>query len=68
MKLIILFVCFVTGCTEGYTVVRERFIRLSSEERQKEKEWCSAHIHQGCWMSLHREPTLEELEKLKDEK
>lgn len=63
MKLIILFVFFVTGCTEGYTEVRERFIRLSPEERQKEREWCSTH--KGCWMSLHQEPTPEELEKLR---
>ena len=68
MKLIILFVFFVTGCTEGYTIVRERFIRLPPEERQKEREWCSTHIHQGCVMSLHHEPTPQELERLKNEK
>ena len=46
--------------------IRNRFIRLPVEQREKEREWCKNH--QYCSIHLHREPTPEELEKLEDEK
>ncbi len=43
---------------------REKFIRLSAEEREKAREWC--YKHEGCWTSLHKEPTPQEIERLKN--
>lgn len=59
--------CFLVFCaSDGWynQQAREKFIRLSPEEREKAREWC--YNHKDCWTSLHKEPTPQELERLKN--
>lgn len=76
MQLMVLFVLFLTGCSQCYTEsgcnkkAREEFIKLSSPERERKREECKKtyQLYGYCWPSLYTEPTPEELERLKNEK
>ncbi len=62
--LLILFISTTSGCaSDGYynQRERERVIRLSSEERLEIREKCK-----HCWSSIYKEPTPQELERLKN--
>ncbi|MFM2200056.1 MAG: hypothetical protein RL769_109 [Pseudomonadota bacterium] len=65
--LLALLLSMTFGCaSDGWHLQRERerFIRLSQGDREKARDWCKKN--EGCWMSLHKEPTPQELERLKN--
>ncbi len=62
--LLLLTLTFVAGCaSDGWyrQNERERVIRLSPEERERIREKCK-----HCWSSIYKEPTPQELERLKN--
>jgi len=55
---------FVAGCaSDGFynQRERERVIRLSPKEREEIRQKCK-----HCWPSIYKEPTSQELERLKN--
>lgn len=64
---IILLLTMTFGCaSDGWYAQqsREKFIRLSQEDRKEAREWCKKH--EGCLMNIHKEPTPEEQERLQN--